>query len=90
MVCLDFKFDRWLLSTVNGNMTSMQAILWGAASVLNLSGTTPAPSYLHRTDEAAIRSDFERVGVLLQEAMDQEPVKVVVESSQPLLPGLAI
>ena len=71
------------------DMTSLQAFLWGAASVLNLSGEAPNPDYLHRQDEAAIRGDFERVGALLSQAMVQEPVEVVVEPAQPLLPGIS-
>lgn len=40
--------------------------------------------------KAAIRSDFEKVGALLSDAMSQQPVKIVVESDQPLLPGIEV
>ena len=70
-------------------MTSVQSFFWGAASVLNLSGTSPAPKYLHRQDADAIRGDFERVGFFLKHAMAQEPVEVVVEAAQPVLSGIS-
>ena len=52
-----------------------QAFLFGAASVLNLSGAHRQPSCLRRTLEQAIAGDFVRVNAHLTQAMKQQPVQ---------------
>jgi len=55
--------------------TCPQALLFGAASVLNISGVMEQPSYLDRSEAEALRGDFERVGDDLFSAMQQQPVQ---------------
>lgn len=52
-----------------------QDFLFGAASVLNLSGHGPQPSYLRQTPEEAMARDFARVGSDLYWAVEQQPVQ---------------
>jgi hypothetical protein len=65
-----------------------QTFLCGAASVLNLSGSSPQPKYLNISDEDAIRGDFEQVGSLIVEAMEQVEIPVMLDPTEPFLPGL--
>jgi hypothetical protein len=65
-----------------------QTFLCGAASVINLSGSSPQSKYLNISDEDALRGDFEQVGSLFVEAMEQQEIPVTLSAIQPLLPGL--
>lgn len=65
-----------------------ETFLCGAASVINLSGSSLQPKYLAISDEDALRGDFEQVGSLLVAAMEQQEIPVVLNATQPLLPGL--
>ena len=52
-----------------------QAFVFGAASILNLSGAGQQPSYLRRTSEESIARDFARVGSYLYGAMERQSVQ---------------
>jgi hypothetical protein len=71
-------------------MPPLHAFVWGAASVLNLAGDYPASQSFEMDDAKAIAGDFEQVGRYIADAMSKQPIHVVLESSQPFLPGFAV
>jgi hypothetical protein len=70
-------------------MSPWHAFVWGAASVLNLAGDYPSGQTLEMDDAQAIAGDFERVGGYIAHAMSNQPVHIILESSEPFLPGFA-
>ncbi|HEU0008310.1 MAG TPA: Ig-like domain-containing protein [Verrucomicrobiae bacterium] len=64
---------------MSGDVRSFQALLWGAVSVLNVSGGTTDPGFLYRQNEAALRG-----GVHFVEAGgDSERVRPTVSITSP-------
>jgi hypothetical protein len=72
------------------SLSSWEALLLGAASVLNLPGTLAPSDYpeIEPDDWAMIGEDFRRVGQDIAQAMDVQAVEVPTESVQLNLPGV--
>src|SRR6266508_729017 len=62
-----------------GRVRSFQALLWGVVSVLNVSGGTPDPGFLHSRDESPLRDGLDFV----EAGGDSERVRPAVSITSP-------